>query len=226
MWRRENVAKSTASPRTPKQWHIHDLHHPASRATRPSLSRHTVFEMPPEPPPHVGELYMFAILANALIIFVGQFASYLWWKSYLRSVPKCCPECSEALPAFHYPFKKTKTFGGVGVLCPNCNCEVGMDGRKVPPNTPAIKHAFPYGQVAMCACALISCLAFVRGVTQFAKIPIQTPVPESIRKLEPLVRPPRAAIDPATGWVIPAGTTVEEMKAKIDELRGNRNDSD
>lgn len=159
-------------------------------------------------------LFCLAIIVG-MVLGVCQTLAYGWNQS-----PKTCLECGASLPTFHVPFQKKRLSGGVGVLCPNCNYEVGLAGRKVPPNTPAIKYTFPFGQLAMSACALIAALAFVQAVTQFAKIPIQPPVP--IRKLEPLVRPPRAKIDPVTGWAIPDGMTVEEMKALMDERRGKQ----
>ncbi|MHC4086891.1 MAG: hypothetical protein ACYSU3_12695 [Planctomycetota bacterium] len=50
--------------------------------------------------------------------------------------PKPCPNCSQLLPRFLSPFKKTKRHWiEGGCICPECGCDVDTAGRKVPAGT-------------------------------------------------------------------------------------------
>lgn len=66
-----------------------------------------------------------------------------------------CPDCSETLPVFYSPFKKSRRMWRAGgYLCARCGCETNMAGQKVSADTPPAP--FPTLQWALLAIGLLA----------------------------------------------------------------------
>lgn len=107
-----------------------------------------------------------------LIVFVNVALTVRWMCIHVKRLPRECPDCRASLPMFRIPFCSKKIVGNVRVVCSNCRCEIGIDGKKVSLNSPAIGVQPQLRYQAFAVCAVVACLLLVWGINQVVKIPI------------------------------------------------------